>query len=145
MFPNGIESYLYGGVLLGISVTFLYLLTGYIMGANAVFEGVVSYFTKIVSPKFRSLRLTLFVGIVSGALLYTLLFDTFWQTTVQWWRLILGGFLIGLGATMGKGCTSGHGICGLASLSKSSITYVATFMIIAFITAFILQTLGVFP
>ncbi|HCJ61537.1 MAG TPA: YeeE/YedE family protein, partial [Alphaproteobacteria bacterium] len=54
------------------------------------------------------------------------------------WRLWLGAFLVGVGSQLGSGCTSGHGICGLARFSKRSVVAVLTFMATAMITVFLL-------
>jgi hypothetical protein len=51
------------------------------------------------------------------------------------WQLLGGGVLVGYGARLSRGCTSGHGICGLASLNLPSLAAVLTFMATAFITA----------
>ncbi len=57
------------------------------------------------------------------------------STQVPTWWLLLGGLLVGFGARMAGGCTSGHGICGLASLKRPSLLAVLTFMTTGFITA----------
>jgi uncharacterized membrane protein YedE/YeeE len=66
-------------------------------------------------------------------------------THVQWPRLLAGGFLAGLGARMSGGCTSGHGICGLASFQLSSLLAVVTFVITAIVVAHVMVTIGVAP
>jgi len=53
--------------------------------------------------------------------------------------LLLGGFLVGVGVTFGSGCTSGHGICGMARLSPRSIAATATFMVTTAITVFVVR------
>ena len=55
--------------------------------------------------------------------------------SVPTWQLFIGGILVGYGARLSQGCTSGHGICGLASLSRPSLVAVITFMGTAFLTA----------
>jgi hypothetical protein len=55
--------------------------------------------------------------------------------------LVLGGLLVGFGSRLGSGCTSGHGLCGLARLSPRSLVAVATFMGSAMITVFVLRHL----
>ena len=70
---------------------------------------------------------------------------TIWVTEVQPTRLFAGGILIGIGTRLGKGCTSGHGVCGVGSLSQTSIVNVITFMAFAIGTALIIATLGVTP
>ena len=60
--------------------------------------------------------------------------------------LLLAGVLVGFGTRMGNGCTSGHGICGLARLSRRSLVAVAVFMGAAFLTVYLLRhALGVLP
>ena len=76
-------------------------------------------------------------GVVLGALVWRVfLSDGSAQTTsVPVWQLLVGGFLVGYGARLGDGCTSGHGICGLGSLQLPSLGAVLTFMATAFMTA----------
>ena len=57
------------------------------------------------------------------------------HTSVPVWQLLVGGFLVGYGARLGNGCTSGHGICGLGALQLPSLGAVLTFMATAFLTA----------
>ena len=57
------------------------------------------------------------------------------STSIPVWQLLLGGGLVGYGARLANGCTSGHGICGLGSLQWPSLLAVLTFMAAAFITA----------
>ena len=62
------------------------------------------------------------------------IFASPFTTTVSLWRLIIGGFFVGLGATMARGCTSGHGICGIARGSKRSIVATLTFITAGVVT-----------
>ena len=64
---------------------------------------------------------------------------------ISYWRLLIGGIFVGFGTRLGRGCTSGHGICGIASLSKSSFINVIIFVTVAIITANIVKILGVIP
>ncbi len=84
-------------------------------------------------------------GIVIGALIYALIYNDFFITKVQPWRLLVGGFLVGLGTRYSRGCTSGHGVCGLASFNKDSLVAVITFLAVAVITANLVFYLGVVP
>jgi hypothetical protein len=135
LFPVGFWHYLLGGIIIGISVLVMYLPSGSIPGASRIISAVASFCTGLADKNFRKHRLQFGGGIVLGAFVYTLLFGDFWQTQVHWARLLIGGFFVGLGANIGRGCTSGHGICGLASLSKSSFIFVITFMVVAIATA----------
>lgn len=150
LFPNGIGMYLLGGVLLGVGIAVIYLSTGLIAGASTFLESTLSWlpgggsgglFTKHADS--RNWRLVFTLGIVSGAALYAVFVQGGgWVTGVAGWRLLVGGVLVGFGARLGKGCTSGNGICGVASLSAPSILNVTTFLLIAIGVASLVQALG---
>lgn len=140
LFPNGWELYLFGGILIGCSIAFLYVFTGFISGASAVLDGFTSFLTRYSDKGFRDVRLVYFFSTVAGGLFVALFMGQF-VTEVSWWRLLVGGYFVGLGATLAKGCTSGHGVCGLASCAKSSFVYVGIFLVIAIVTALLV---GVF-
>jgi uncharacterized membrane protein YedE/YeeE len=153
MFPLGVTSYILGGVVIGLAVSFVYILTGLHATQSSLFSSTLSYFSKV--PFFnrktyldsREWRLYFAAGVILGALLYTVTIspDGFWTTSVQWWRLLLGGFLVGFGTRLSSGCTSGHGISGVASLSTTSLYAVITFIVVGVITANIMLMLGVVP
>lgn len=150
VFPNGVSHYAIGGLLVGLGVAIIYVATGIIAGASTFLESTLSYVSE--RRRFqqyrtsRDWRVVFTVGIVAGAAVYALAFQGGgWTTDVQWWRLLLGGILIGAGTRVGKGCTSGHGICGVASASPTSLLNVGTFLAIAIGTAHLVQALGVAP
>lgn len=124
-FPVGWQHYLLGGLCLGAGVALLFLFTGRIGSMSTVFSSTWSYVVR--RPFFqqarlvdtRGWRLLYALGLILGALAWWL-----WRgagvaegTQVPWWLLLAGGFVAGYGARLGNGCTSGHGICGLARLS----------------------------
>jgi len=148
-FPNGIVHYLVGGLIIGAAVGLLFVTTGLIGGMSMVFSSTWSYVSK--QPFFqqarftesRAWRLTYAAGLVLGGLVWLLWSATgTWQTGVSWWQLAVGGFLVGFGARMSNGCTSGHGICGLASLQLPSLLAVLTFLATAIITAQLMARIG---
>jgi len=153
MFPLGVVPYIVGGMLIGVGVSYIYIATGLHATQSSFFSTTLSFFSK--RPYFqqkqyldsRGWRLTFAVGVILGAFIYalTLSTDGFFTTSVQWWRLALGGFLVGFGTRLSKGCTSGHGISGLASLSTTSLYAVITFLGVGILTAMIVQALGVIP
>lgn len=153
MFPLGIEPYLVGGLLVGVGVSLIYIMTGLHATQSSFFTTTLSWFSKRKHfQKERNLqerqwRLFLAIGMVLGALLYTLTLspEGFWITSVQLWRLALGGLLVGFGTRLSEGCTSGHGISGISSLSLTSVMAVITFIGVAILTANIIQLLGVYP
>jgi uncharacterized protein len=151
MFPLGIEPYLVGGVLIGLGVSLVYIFTGLHATQSSFFTTTLSWFLKF--RKFqeekelteRDWRLALALGVVSGAIIYTFTLSPtgIWITGVALWRLALGGLLVGFGTRLSNGCTSGHGISGLASLSRTSLYAVITFMAVGILTAHLLAFLGV--
>ncbi|MFP8953760.1 YeeE/YedE family protein [Natrialbaceae archaeon A-arb3/5] len=172
LFPVGISRYAIGGLLVGLGAVVIYLGTGIPAGASTFLESTLSYvsdqsrFQQYVAS--RDWRVVFTLGIVAGAFVYALTFQsglvssglydsgstgqlhdvggvTVWLTDVQPWRLFLGGILVGIGTRIGKGCTSGHGVCGVGSASKTSIVGVITFLIVAIGTAQIVMALGVSP
>ena len=61
------------------------------------------------------------------------------ESPATWPMLLVGGVIVGLGVSYGSGCTSGHGVCGLARFSPRSLAAVATFMITTAATVFIVR------
>jgi uncharacterized membrane protein YedE/YeeE len=172
LFPNGISRYAVGGLLVGLGAVVIYVGTGIAAGASTFLESTLSYvsdrsrFQRYVAS--RDWRVVFTLGIVLGAFTFaatvqsgvvtTSLYEagttgelyevggiTLWQTDVQPWRLLGGGVLVGIGTRIGKGCTSGHGVCGVGSASKTSIVGVITFLTVAIATAQVVQALGVSP
>ena len=150
MVPNGITSYLTGGLIIGVAVSFVYILTGTHATQSSIFTSTISYFSKL--PFFqrepylnsREWRLYFAAGVILGALLYTLTVspDGFWVTGIPVWKLGLGGFFVGFGTRLSRGCTSGHGISGLASLSVTSLYAVITFIGVGVITVYVMRIVG---
>jgi len=153
MFPLGIEPYLIGGIIIGIGVSLVYLTTGLHATQSSFFTTTLSWISKRIhfqkerNIKERKWRMFLATGLIIGALIHTLTLSPtgFWTTSVQLWRLALGGLLVGFGTRLSQGCTSGHGISGLASRSKTSLYAVIIFMGVAIVTANIVQLLGISP
>jgi len=152
LFPNGIGHYAAGGLLIGLGVTIIYVATGIIAGASTFLESTWSYVSNVSQfnqPKYlasRDWRVVFAIGIVAGAAVYALtLGPGGWTTDVQLWRLFVGGVLVGVGTRVGKGCTSGHGVCGVGSGSNTSFVNVATFLAFAIGTAQLVAALGVSP
>jgi len=153
MFPLGIEPYLIGGILIGVGVSIIYIATGLHATQSSFFTTTLSWFSKKKhfqkekNLQERNWRLFLAIGLVIGALIHTLTLSPsgFWITSLQVWRLALGGLLVGFGTRLSEGCTSGHGISGLASLSTTSLSAVIVFMGVGILTANIVRILGVLP
>ena len=143
LFPLGWQHYLLGGLCIGTGVAVLFVLTGLVGGMSTVFSSTWSWVVQrpfFQQPRFtdsRAWRLVYAAGLIAGAAIWWWLFSdgTPQSTQVPVWQLGVGGFLVGYGARLGNGCTSGHGICGLGSLQWPSLLAVLTFMGTAFATA----------
>ncbi len=149
LFPAGIWHYLAGGLLIGVGVSWIFASTGLVAGMSSVFSSSWSYFSGLSffqSARLRDSRrwrLVLAVGLVLGAALALQLgVAQPFSTALPAWQLVLGGLFAGFGARLSGGCTSGHGICGLASLQGLSLGAVLTFMATAFVTANLVLWLG---
>lgn len=149
-FPFGWQHYLLGGLLIGAGVALLFLCTGLVGGMSTVFSSSWSFVVRrpfFQQPRFtdsRVWRLVYALGLILGALVWWLGFSdgTRGSTEIPAWQLLLGGVLVGYGARLGNGCTSGHGICGLGSLQLPSLGAVLTFMATAFLVANLMGALA---
>ena len=129
-------SALLGGALIGLSVSLLLLFNGRMAGISGIMNGLFS------APKKQGIWRGLFLaGLIIGAVIFQLLTNDSLQLRQGYpiLLIILGGFLVGVGTRMGSGCTSGHGICGIANFSMRSITATITFMLSGMVTVFILK------
>ncbi len=128
---------LFGGVLIGLAATFLMLLFGRVMGATGILSGLVM---PASVPDFVW-RAVLLAGMLTGPFVVWLVSGAMpvVQVPVSATALIIGGVIVGIGVTFGGGCTSGHGVCGIARLSPRSIAATVTFMAFAFATVFVIR------
>ncbi|HEY0326560.1 MAG TPA: YeeE/YedE thiosulfate transporter family protein [Allosphingosinicella sp.] len=126
-----------GGLLIGMAAAILLLLTGRIAGVS----GMVATATRMGAGGTPWSQATAFlVGLPIGAVLIALLVRTpevIVTSSVP--LLIVAGLLVGFGTRLGNGCTSGHGVCGMARLSPRSIAATAMFMTSAAATVFIMR------
>lgn len=148
LFPLGITQYLIGGLAIGFAVSFLFITTGLIGGMSTFYSSTLSYISNLEyfqQAKFlntRNWRLVYALGLILGGAIWLFTVGESTQTEVSWWQLSIGGFISGFGARLSGGCTSGHGICGLASLQVPSLLAVIIFMGTAIISANLVQMIG---
>lgn len=126
-------SALIGGALIGLSATLLLWSLGRIAGVSGVLNGAIE------RAGDRSWRIAFLVGLVAAAGTWFLVSATDPRTGFSWPWLLAAGLLVGFGTRMGSGCTSGHGICGIARLSVRSIVAAAVFMTAGFATVYLLR------
>ena len=149
-FPRGYAQYVLGGVFIGLGVSLIYVLTGIVPGSSTFLESTLTYVSRATQfaqyESTRTWRNVFTLGMISGGAVYVLVVTgEIWTTDVQWYRLLGGGFLVGVGTRVGKGCTTGHGICGVASRSPTSIANVLVFMGVGILTATLVSALGITP
>jgi len=123
--------------MVGLSAVLLMAVMGRIMGATGVLAGLL----RPVALTDWSWRAAVLAGMVSGPLALLLFRGQMptVQVPVSTPMLIVGGFMVGIGVTFGSGCTSGHGVCGVARLSRRSVVATLTFMLTTAITVYIVR------
>ncbi len=123
-----------GGILIGLSAVMVMAGLGRIAGIVGITAGAVA------SPD-RGWRIAFVVGLLAAPLLWRALAGAYPAQSVSadLPAMALAGLLVGIGTALGSGCTSGHGVCGLARLSVRSFAAVVTFMVWAAGTVFVLR------
>ena len=113
-----------GGALIGLAATLLMLLTGRIAGISGIFAGCLS------SSGDKSWRIAFIAGLLLAPLVATLLGYPMPspQMPTSWSLIVVAGLLVGFGTRLSGGCTSGHGVCGIARLSARSLVATGIFM-----------------
>ena len=126
-----------GGVMIGVAARLLMLVHGRVMGVSGILGG-------LIVPSDKSdvrWRLLFVIGVLAGPFAIMALTGAPVERTpvASGFTLPIAGFLVGLGTAIGAGCTSGHGICGLARLSIRSAVAVGIFMGTAIVTVYIVR------
>ena len=131
---------LIGGVLIGASAALLMLMNGRLAGVSSIVAGVVPP-GSVEQAAWRGLFLA---GLVAGALIHRTVIDPGASIAIAapLPALLIGGVLVGVGTRIGSGCTSGHGVCGLARLSPRSLVATLTFMAVAMLVVFAVRHLA---
>ncbi|HGL8945890.1 TPA: YeeE/YedE family protein [Legionella pneumophila] len=128
-----------GGLLIGLSAVLFLWLDGRIAGISGMIHGLCP-----PEKPFTVWRIAFLFGLAAAGLFY------FVSPVVQFpsrthypvLLLLIGGFLVGFGTRMGQGCTSGHGVCGLARFSKRSFIATLLFILSAVITVYLIRHEG---
>ena len=128
---------LIGGVIIGLAALLLMLTHGRVMGVSGILGG-------IVMPSDKSdirWRVLFVIGMLAGpfAVIHLLDRPVDIMPAASGMILPVAGFIVGLGTAIGSGCTSGHGVCGLARLSSRSLVAVGAFMATGIATVFLVR------
>ena len=124
------QSAFLGGIIIGLAVIIFFIGNGRLAGISGIVNDT------LVSKQNRTDNFLFVVGLVLGPIFYTFLtkINIPFLITSSLPIIISAGLLVGIGTKIGRGCTSGHGICGISRLSLRSITATIIFMITAIIT-----------
>ena len=120
-----------GGGLIGLSAVLLMLLTGRIAGISGIFGGLLNLRNDDKGWRIAFIAGLILAPLFAGGIGYPMPPP---RMPASWIVIITAGLLVGFGTRLGGGCTSGHGICGVARLSGRSITATAIFMLAAIAT-----------
>ena len=128
-------SALAGGVLIGIAAAMFALLNGRIAGISGILGGLLNG-----RREDASWRIAFLAGLLLAPSLW-IVFAPAVQPRIEasTGMLLLAGLVVGIGTSYGSGCTSGHGVCGLARLSPRSMAAVGTFMATAIATVLLVR------
>jgi uncharacterized membrane protein YedE/YeeE len=130
---NPLVAALAGGALIGLAASVLLLFNGRVAGVAGIVAG-------LWGPD-AVWRILFLGGLLLGSAAVARLLPGSLDVTVHLpvAALIAGGLLVGFGTRLANGCTSGHGVCGIARLSKRSITATAVFMSAAALTVYFIR------
>lgn len=130
---------LFGGLLIGFSVTLLLIFNGKVTGISGIIGG-------LLKPQKHDAfwRISFILGMLTGGLMLKIFYPESLTSTVHSSTAVLvsSGLLVGFGTLLGNGCTSGHGICGISRLSARSILATLVFMASGIITVYLMKVFG---
>jgi uncharacterized membrane protein YedE/YeeE len=122
---------LLGGALIGLAAAIALVAHGRIAGIS----GTLGRALDVDDDDGRSFRVAFLAGLIAtGVIGAQLVPGAFGANVTGTAQLAIAGLLVGAGTTLGDGCTSGHGVCGISRLSKRSMIAVAVFMATAMVT-----------
>lgn len=129
-------SALLGGALIGISAVMLLWCNGRIAGISGIMSGLLT-----TSGANRHWRIAFLLGLMLGAALWQSVTPQLFVPRQNYpvWLIVSGGLLVGLGTRLSSGCTSGHGICGIALMSRRSLVATLTFMACGLLSVYLLR------
>lgn len=136
MIPFDPISALAGGVLIGLGAVVLALFNGRVAGISGILGGLLDG-----ERANLAWRAAFIAGLVGAGFLGLKLVSPDVMIAADWPILIIGGLLVGIGTRLGSGCTSGHGVCGMARGSIRSIAATAVYIAVAVVTVFVTRHL----
>ena len=129
---------LLGGGLIGLAAVLLMAGLGRIAGISGIFSGLLNA-NLFSAGTEQTWRIYFIGGLLIGAALFGSIVSVDVAFISSWPLLIIAGLLVGAGTQLGSGCTSGHGVCGMARLSRRSVTATLVFMLTAIIVVYFVR------
>lgn len=126
-----------GGVLIGLATVLLMAFHGRVLGATGILAG----FLVPGNSGDWAWRAAILAGMATGPLMVLAITGEMpaIQVPISTTMMIVGGVIVGVGVTYGSGCTSGHGVCGLARLSPRSVVATVVFMTVTALTVYVVR------
>jgi uncharacterized protein len=130
-----------GGVLIGLAAVVLLVFVGRIAGISGIVGGLVRHADGYTGTDWQWRVAFIFGLLLAPAVYGVIAVVPEAQIDTGWVGVIVAGLLVGIGTRYGAGCTSGHGICGLARFSPRSLVATLAFMVTGFITVYLMRRL----
>ena len=137
---NDILNALAGGILIGIAASGMMWANGRVLGVSGILGGLFN--RQGIELRWRELFI---IGLLVGGVVVALSGDyTLMEIPVSrgMAAAVVGGLLVGMGSSLGNGCTSGHGVCGISRFSKRSLVATVTFMSFGILAVTLLRIFG---
>ncbi|MCB0348894.1 MAG: YeeE/YedE family protein [Bdellovibrionales bacterium] len=115
-----------GGGIIGLAVSIMYIFNGRVTGISGIVSGILS-----LQKTDLNWRMLFTLGLIAGGVLLALFHPESFDSPskdMSLYDYVLAGLLVGFGTSLGSGCTSGHGVCGISRLSIRSIVATLVFI-----------------
>lgn len=134
---------LIGGALIGLAVSLMLFWNGRVTGISGIIYGAAIQRV----PSDRAWRWFFITGLLFGGLILRFLYPQAFSEGLptELWTVIVAGLLVGFGTSMGSGCTSGHGVCGISRLSIRSLVATGVFISAGVVAVLLFRWMGILP
>lgn len=136
--PGNIPAALLGGTLIGLAAALMLAINGRILGVSGIAAGLLAVGSPLAQ---RMLRAAFLLGMLAGGVAIGKIFPHALPgaASSNAVLLVVAGLAVGFGTRLGGGCTSGHGVCGMARLSSRSLLATGVFMLLGIVTVYVVR------
>ena len=128
-----------GGALIGLAGVLFLLANGKVMGGSGLLGQLMNAPKNALPAVHFMLGLLLGPAVINAFQIDVIQIKLPSEINLDWWQVVIGAVLVGLGTRMGSGCTSGHGVCGIGRFSLRSIVATCVFMGIAILVVTLMR------